>query len=230
MKSSPSLRTFCAGALFVVMAGVVIWRLSSGASEAPRPDGSRSLHGISPYWVRLERMGRRDRPTEGWAIALRRAYTVMRTSTERMSARLTAHTIETLGAPPDALHFGQAWYASTGHGGLWIVTGKGVACLVQAGPGAVTCGTLREFVQHGLVITVRMGRQRSRAGSKYELLGIAPDKVRSVEIQIGAAKTRAIPVRSNSYSFEANNLIQIKHLDSVELGDDPLHLGSRHIG
>lgn len=198
-----------------LIAVVSLWPLGCGSASSPSADNATDR---TEGWTKLQRAAQKDRPPNGSASAMRRAYAVMRTPPEPMPAQLATHTFRTLDAPSHALDFDDAQYAVTPPGALWIVTGQDVACIVQAGPGAVTCGTVSNVVQDGLVISIGTGRptnpienQGVSPPQRFEVLGLAPDSARSVEIKVGR-RTHTRPVRGNTYSVQAKQIALVKRL------------------
>jgi hypothetical protein len=102
-------------------------------------------------------------------------------------------------------------------GGIWVVTGrlsgKGVACAVQASRAAVSCAPIANIDRNGLALGIV--KHPSKPPHVFLVLGIAPDWARSVRAQVGVGKNataRTVPVRNNAYAIRAGVPIFVEGL------------------
>jgi hypothetical protein len=128
-----------------------------------------------------------------------------------MPDRLRKEAKEVLGNPEHlGLLFDSARYATTPDGmGLWVVSGRDVICMVRAANAAVACNTMARAYRQGLLLEVsKLDKAHGRRPTKFTVLGIAPDGVKSIAAQVGKRRRR-IAVIHNAFSAEARTPINV---------------------
>ncbi len=112
-----------------------------------------------------------------------------------------------------SLWFDQARYVPTDTG-MWVVNGSGVTCIVRARGGAVSCEDRSAVFRSGVTLgTVDLGPPPKRKARQFLVLGLVPDWVRAVRVQVGK-RTRVVSVAKNSYSLRAPLPILVKRFES----------------
>jgi hypothetical protein len=91
---------------------------------------------------------------------------------------------------------------------LWIVSGdvmgQSTMCLVQAGPGAMSCAPSAEFVHVGIALgTVNDPDHPNASDLGFLTIGIAPNWVNAVKVRIAGRPDQMIPVVQDVYSARA---------------------------
>lgn len=143
----------------------------------------------------------------------RRAFQIMQGRFERMSPRMKGLIETTFGTRHTGLQLDRAQYARTEDGGIWIVDGKNITCLVQASHGALACGTTAEVVDNGLVLGLYAAPERATESTRrFVVLGIAPDWAKVARLKVGST-IRAVAVRGNSYASHAGTPIRLERLE-----------------
>ena len=143
-----------------------------------------------------------------------RNFAIVRNPAEQMSSRMRALIESSLHVKQTGLKFGDAHYMSIGARGVWLVSGRGVTCLVEARTGALQCVTVTEFVTGGIALGLFGSlNHRSSDSRRFALLGVAPDWATFAWVRIGSA-VRRIAVRHNIYTLSAAKPIVLDHLDS----------------
>jgi hypothetical protein len=99
---------------------------------------------------------------------------------------------EALAGPQSAsLLFDSARFAITPTGGgLWVVSGRDVVCVLRAMTAAVACNTVAHVYRHGLVLEVYKRDKASGPPTSFTALGIMPDGVRSITAEVGRRQRR----------------------------------------
>jgi hypothetical protein len=122
-------------------------------------------------------------------------------------------TEATLGTSHTSLWFGDSQYAQTSGGGVWIVNGRKITCIVQAVRGAVACDTTANFVNRGLLLVVyKVPKSPAGLPRHFLALGVVPDWVQSARLKVGST-TRLVPVRGNAYALHADAPIDLGRLE-----------------
>jgi hypothetical protein len=139
----------------------------------------------------------------------------MRGDSEQMPPHMQILIKETLGAPRrSGFQLNRAQYARTGDGGIWVVTGKNMACLVQAVRGAMACDVMADVIDQGLLLVVyKPPKSRGELPSHFLALGLAPDWARAVRLRIGSNTIRNVAVRGNAYALRAERPIRLERLE-----------------
>jgi hypothetical protein len=104
------------------------------------------------------------------------------------------------------LRFDRARYGRTQlGGGLWVVPGRGVTCMVRDRTAISLCDTTAQVRERGLALEVS-SRENGRVGSL--MFGIAPDRVRVRKAEV-RGEERKIPVVGNTFALRAENSIRL---------------------
>jgi hypothetical protein len=170
------------------------------------PEGSHS----SPAWRALERRAKTESSPPSDRRRLLLNFPAMRSPHERMSLSTRMHINETIGAPPDGLDPNSAQHVDTPSGGIWVVSGKYITCMLQGNLGSLACDTSAAFSRQGLALgTAKPPKRDGGSPRDFQVLGIAPVWVRSVQVQIGD-HARAVAAQDGMYTRRANVPIIIK--------------------
>lgn len=109
------------------------------------------------------------------------------------------------------LKFDSARQAKTPSGTtLWVVSGRGVMCLIREERIAISCSTKRKAIRHGLLLQVR--RTSSTVDDPaFTTIGIVPDRATGISLQAGDVPV-TLPVQANAFDFGATRSIKVLRL------------------
>jgi hypothetical protein len=151
----------------------------------------------------------------GGQRAQRRNFEILRGAGEKAPAGVLASIRQGLGRSHGAFHPDSAHFVHAADESLWIVSGdvmgQSTMCLVQAGPGAMSCAPSPESVQVGIALgTVNNPDHPNASDFGFLTIGIAPDWVRAVKVRVAGRPNQMIPVVHNTYSMRANAPILVE--------------------
>jgi hypothetical protein len=198
--------------LFVVLgASLYLATQQSERRASLKPQRTADTVGqVRPLWSLEDRSSGISRE-----VALRR-FKLLRSPSEGMPARLTAHTRNILGAFVRHAHlrFDTAQYVSANVGGVWVLNGDNVLCIVQARRGAAGCSSVAFVARQGLDLGVFKAPDRpDELPRSFSLLGIAPNWATTARLRIGENTIRSVPIRWNVYGFHAHKPIHLIRLE-----------------
>lgn len=203
-----SERQSLANAIPISLCLCVTLILISGCARTDIKKEDAESNRNSRVWARLAAIGVRESRPEGplhWPF---RDVTV----SGGMPQALRSRAEEVLGEPrPLGLHFDQARRAEMPNGAvLWLVVGRGVACLFREVTATVACRTILQTYRQGIVLQVfKMSRSRGKARpSRFMVFGIAPDWVKRVTLKIGRRR-HSVRVRNNAYTATSKRPIAV---------------------
>ncbi len=181
--------------------------VSSGQGE---PGGSPGAeNGVvaipSSIWSALERRAKAGPSQAATRRRQLRNFSIMRSAPERMPPSTGRHIESITGVPPSSLDLGSAQYAYSASGGIWLVNGRKITCMVQGRRGSLACATTADFAARGLVLgTAKAPKKDGGPPRSFRVLGIAPNWVDLVQVRIGIRKARSIPVVDHVYALHAS--------------------------
>lgn len=196
------------GATVVALAGAQLMLHQDGDGPISQVADSSSWEGPdSPWTDLLSTVSQEPRLS---ITEMSSAFGVLRSRAEQAPPNTDAHIAKTLGARPGSFLIKEAHYVKTSVGGVWVVVGsRSIMCLIQAGHGALMCAPASLAARIGLRIGVfEAPRGRNEQPDSYLLLGIVPDRVKRVRLQIDDVSEVAT-VRDNAYAFRASAPILI---------------------
>jgi len=94
---------------------------------------------------------------------------------------------------------------------VWVVGGNGLVCMVVAPSGAAACSDSRRFVRRGLFLGTFKAKRHEGSLTDFVMVGVAPDRVRYVEIEYDRHK-RSLPINRNVVHFQAGSPILVRRL------------------
>lgn len=194
-----------------VIAGTVmvaaLFCVGCAQSTSPSDDFGVSRQGSE--WQKLRDAANRDRKASGvTSKTVTKAFAVLRSSPEVVPSAEAAHAMAVLDAPPGALDFMRAQHiAGPPTGGLWIVSGGNLLCIMKENRGSATCDTAVNVLRKGLLISVITEAHDAEGEEVFEVVGIAPDRVRFVQVEVAGRRTRDVPVRGNAYALRGSEII-----------------------
>lgn len=160
-------------------------------------EGSESTHQRRPTFGALER----------------KAFSVLRGPTRPVPLTLQARLRRARNPAVRGLWFDQARYVPV-DSGMWVVNGRGVTCIVRTRGGAVSCENRAALLRSGVSLgVVDLGPPPERKAREFLVLGLVPDWVRAVRVQVGK-RTRLVAVEKNSYSLRAPTPILVKRFEA----------------
>jgi hypothetical protein len=145
------------------------------------------------------------------ALTERRRFGILRGSPERLPTKIRVTVQTFFKGSAGGLHLRSAQLAPTGEGGAWVVSGKGIVCLLPESLPALQCNLLSEALAQGVSIGIH--RSRAVARRRFVVLGIAPDWASAVLMRVGK-QTRRVRVRHNAYAARASSPILFVRLIS----------------
>jgi hypothetical protein len=170
--------------------------------------GAGAMPKTSAMWnaMSADAAGRRDQLST--QRRFRREFFIARSPTELLPKPVDQYLRATLGAPPGSFALGTAQHVRSLSGEIWVIHGKrkgsGITCIVQGADGYVGCTSSSDFAARGLALGMaRPSRQGSNRPQDFQLMGIAPDWVKTVQVRVGSRTVWAIPVRGSIYSLRA---------------------------
>lgn len=138
--------------------------------------------------------------SSAFSDAQRQKFDVLQGPTRPVPLALQADLRRARNEDVRKLRLNRARHAPAGSG-VWVVNGRGVTCIVEAHGGAVACVPRGIFLREGVALgVVEPGPPHTRKGREFLVLGVVPNQVRAVDLQVGHEK-RVIAVRENSYSL-----------------------------
>ena len=140
------------------------------------------------------------------------AFRVLRGRTIPLPPPLRAHFRTFRSREIRTLWLHTARYVETPRGGLWVVNGKGVTCIVEAIGRAISCVDTRVLFHTGVVLgTVQTSTQFDRPRS-FSVWGIAPNWAKTAQLYVGG-KTRMVIIRNNAYALQSHFPIVLDRLE-----------------
>lgn len=113
------------------------------------------------------------------------------------------------GGRPLGLDFNAAKYVTTQNDiRLWVVLGKGVACMFRELHMAASCTTRAQAFRHGIVLQTYQLNKVGGEPTTFTAIGIAPDGVRAISMRVGDRRMK-VPVVNNTYWAEASKPISV---------------------
>lgn len=113
------------------------------------------------------------------------------------------------GGGPLGLDFSSAKYVTTqNHLRLWVVLGKGVACMFRQLHLAASCTTRSQAFRHGIVLQIYKLNRVGGEPTTFTAIGIAPDGVQAISMRAGDRRMK-VPVVNNTYWAEASKPISV---------------------
>lgn len=155
---------------------------------------------------------------EGWG-ELHRAFPFAKSPTESLPARAVVHLQATLGTPANGLLLGHAQQINSPSGSVWVIPGKRnsekLVCVLQGIEGYIGCTSLLKFAARGLALGMaKPSRLKGEPPQDFRVLGVAPDWVEVVRVNVGTDGLRDVPVRSGVYGHRAAAPILIERFCS----------------
>jgi hypothetical protein len=193
------------GGVIVVIASAT-WAVAQGGHQ--HEPHNVALQRLGRTWETLVARGRREAPPahrQHWPFAKIVA------ASGGMPEALRAEAEEALGDGGRlGLRFGQARYGATPGGvGLWVVPGDGVTCMFRSPSIAAACRTTAQAYRNGIVLqTYKLGKSHHGRPKSFAALGIAPDGLRFMALEIGKRRT-SIPLHGNVYLVESRSPIAV---------------------
>lgn len=96
----------------------------------------------------------------------------------------------------------------TPFGAVWVLvdtsTTSDSICLASEESGAVSCAPTSMASRLGVALGTR-----TKSSTPYQLLGIVPNGVRALKVQVIGGRSKLIPVRNNTYAMQARRPIMI---------------------
>lgn len=132
---------------------------------------------------------------------------------ETMPRRLRAH-VKSIAGPElsEELRLSPSQYSPVG-GGLWVVDGGGLTCLVEARSGSLICSGIGRVSQRGLALGVfAPPRRPANKPRDFEVFGLAPDWAATARLRIGIS-VRLVRVHRNVYFIHASRPITLLGLE-----------------
>lgn len=128
--------------------------------------------------------------------ALSRSFSVFRKQPSTMPPFLRRKTSATIarqfGHPPWR---GEAWFADTPVGGIWLILSQDLACLISEPDGALACSSTSSMLRRGLSVGAFVPSNGTRPNG-YWVKGIAPDRITGVRVRAGETNRLVRPVGS----------------------------------
>lgn len=93
--------------------------------------------------------------------------------------------------------------------GLWVVKGKRVVCIFNGHTLAVACDTAADTARYGLVVVSGPSPQFYRH-PPVEALGIAPDGIKAVRLEVIGGANHVVPITDNTFAMRAHRPIAVK--------------------
>lgn len=204
------------------------WLSRSDRDRPHRSEGPSARSGLEE----LERQAEAEQRPGVSALAERRAFEILRGRSEPMplGVRVVVRSALEGRDGSSGLRFDQAQHVRVGQGGIWVLSGKGVVCLVQAALGALQCNLLSEALDQGVSLGILRKTRRGAPGPprRFVAIGVAPDWATAVLLRVGGA-TRRVRIRRNVYAMHASEPIWFARLERGSQGRD-LHPGARSHG
>jgi hypothetical protein len=118
------------------------------------------------------------------------------------------------GVGPLHLRFDQAQYEPTPVGvGVWIVEGRGVACIFTDGMPASSCRTSVDARRGGIWLgTYRTSKVHPGRPTSFLTLGAVPNNVRAVSLIIGSGSPTTIRVLNHVWAVRTRASVEIQRL------------------
>jgi hypothetical protein len=112
------------------------------------------------------------------------------------------------------LRFDQAQYEPTPVGvGVWIVEGRGVACIFTDGMPASSCRTSVDARREGIWLgTYRTSKVHPGRPTSFLTLGAVPDNVRAVSLIVGSDPPTTIRVLNHVWAVRTRASVEIQRL------------------
>jgi hypothetical protein len=144
-------------------------------------------------------------------------YAGLRGSAEPMPQPLRRAAIANMGGYQQlGLRFDSAQYAKTEiGGGIWVVRGAGVTCIFHAKRLAASCTTDINAMRQGVILVVgddKQGTPPSKLPEHFLALGIAPNGVKAVRLQVIDGPVVNVLVVENAYALRAAGPITLERL------------------
>lgn len=114
--------------------------------------------------------------------------------------------LDTLG-----LEFGSARRARTPSGlVLWMVSGRGVMCLIREKRVAISCASKRRAIRRGLLLQIHRN-SRGASEPNFMAIGVAPDWAAGISLEAGGVPV-TLPIQANAFDFSATRSIRVLKL------------------
>jgi hypothetical protein len=209
-----------AAAVTTAVLAVAISSIASRSSDGDTPQAAvvGAVDGSANGGALWARMTARLRAASGSRKAgeadLARRYALLRGRPERMPSTFRRRMLSALGAPPNALAIDRSQLVRTRDATLWVASGHGIACVFQAPQGALSCTAITEAAKKGIFLGVggRPTGPKLRV-QHFTVMGIVPDGVKAVRLQIGRRTRRRVTVRDNAFAIKARDLIKVRRLE-----------------
>lgn len=203
-----SRRSLSKGAILCIILGIgaiaVIGALIEGnEASSIRHRSLDPAQASKSLWDMLSQRGSNLRPGRRVSSpSFTSKFPIFEGPQKAMPASLAKKVSKTLGAPRHP--FSYSVYLPTAMGGLWVEATETVICLVES-LGAVTCATAPAVAAKGLGI----GTARpSRKGLEYQLLGVVPAGIHSIEVMVGN-QLRRVGIQNMAYAMRAKKRIVV---------------------
>lgn len=123
--------------------------------------------------------------------------------------RRMAHS---LGPHPTTLGISlrDGYFLNTANGiGLWVLRGEHVVCIFNGRTLAMACDTAADTARYGLVVVSGPSPQFYKH-PLVEAVGIAPDGVRAVRLELMGRSDRVVSIVNNTFALRAHQPILVK--------------------
>jgi hypothetical protein len=140
-------------------------------------------------------------------------FALVRGEPERLDASTPRYIQRALQAPTGAIRFDGAQLIQTAHGRLWLVAGRGLACIVSVPKPAFACESIKWTTRRGLYLGTVDGVATGTAGDqRFVTIGIVPDSVRAVRFQPAPSVPARLRPRDNVIALEAQAVTTVRAL------------------
>lgn len=188
MKARILLRSFL---VFLVLTAI-----SAGPALSGKAEGSEREH--------------QGKPRGAWSGRQVDRFRVLTGSRHPLPGRLRSPVEDALGRHAASLRFDQAVPVRTAYGRIWMISGKGFACIVRERGGALACSATHALLVKGLAIgAFNPPKRPGGRPTAFLVLGVAPDWAKWALLSVNG-RTRRIPIRHNAYSLKADRPIAVK--------------------